>query len=251
MLKQKELQAAYIGEYGWHPWTNTIAYRPLTATTTVNDQSGNNYNLTNAWQATWETVDWVSCMYCNGNVSWTWYVYTTALTTPPTSITINIWSKASNDWSWTYARWLFDTNYNYSPQGNNWIRWEFYSWNGYPAIIVGNGWAGTPWTFNQLNYTWVNYSAIQSWTLWTVTYNWTTKEVNIYRNWTLATTKTITSYIPTTWWTDNLTLWVGWRDNSTNRRWKWWISETILENKSRTAEEILNYYNSTKWTYWL
>lgn len=235
----------------WQPWVNTLGYWPLTSTTTTSDESGNNLNLTNAGEAIWETVDWISCMYCNGNVSGTGYVYTTALTTPPTDITINIRAKASNDWTWEYARWLFDTNFGYLPEWNNWIRWEFYSGNGYPYVLVGNWWDWCPWSFNEFDYTGVIYSAIQSRTLWTVTYDWSTHDVAIYRNWVLATSWTISAHIPTTWWTDNFTLWIGWRDHAVNRRWKWWISKTILESKARTAQEIADYYDQTKWDYWI
>lgn len=248
MLNWEEYQFA-APEQWWQPGANTIAYYPLTSTTTTSDESGNGYNLTNAWEATFTTKDGISCMYCNWNVSGTGYVYTTALTTPPTDITINVRAKASNDWTWEYARWLFDTNFWYLPEGNNWIRWEFYSGNGYPSIAVGNWWDWTPWSYNEFNYIWVNYSAIQSRNMWTVTYDWENHDVAIYKNWILANSWTISSHIPTIWRTNNFTLWVGWRNHSVNRRWKWWISKTILESKARTATEISDYFDQTKSLY--
>ena len=40
--------------------------------------------------------------------------------------------------------------------------------------------------------------------------------------------------------------------NSSEIYYMWWnASEFILENKVRTAEEILAYYNNTKANYWL
>ena len=50
----------------WKPWSNTIAYYPLTSTTTVNDMSGNNRNLTNH-SVSFNTYDWVNCAYFNGS----------------------------------------------------------------------------------------------------------------------------------------------------------------------------------------
>lgn len=249
------IQKIYVGTHQvrpavtppFTPWANTVAYYPLTATTTVNDQSGNNYNLTNAGNATWTTEDWVSCLYTDGIEYGTGYVYTQSLPTP-TSITISMWAKATNNWSGTYASWLFDTDWDYQPQWNHWIRWELYSWNGSVYIVVWNGWAWTPWTFNQRN-TWITYSAIQNRTLWTITYDGTTNNVAIYVNWALNSGNVITANIPSWNWLENFTLGVGWRNASPNRHFKGYISEVILEDTGRSGQQVLDYYNSTKSIY--
>jgi hypothetical protein len=31
----------------------------------------------------------------------------------------------------------------------------------------------------------------------------------------------------------------------------WWADELIFENKVRTSDQVLNYYNLTKWNYWI
>lgn len=251
------IQKIYVGTHqvrpawggGRQPWANTLAYYPLTATTTVNDQSWNNYDLTNAGDATFQTVDWVSCLWCDGVEFWNGYVYTQDIPTP-TSITINLWAKASNDWAGSYARWLFDTDWDYQPQWNHWIRWELYSWNGTAYIIVWNGGNWTPWSFNQWN-TWVNYSVIQSWTLWTITYDGVTNDVKIYVNWTLNSGNIITANIPSGNWLQNFTLGVWWRNASPNRHFKGYISEVILEDQPWSAQEVADYYDATKWNYWI
>jgi len=39
--------------------------------------------------------------------------------------------------------------------------------------------------------------------------------------------------------------------NEIPRHWMWYLSEIIIEDKARTAQEIAGYYNQTKWDYWI
>ena len=67
---ETELKNAYIGEYPerWQPWANTVAYYPLTSTTTVNDLSGNGYTLsTHDTLPTFWIYQWVDCASFNSN----------------------------------------------------------------------------------------------------------------------------------------------------------------------------------------
>ena len=242
-VKKRLIWTQQVRPSEWKPWTDTLAYWKLNWN--LNDSSSNNRNLKNAWQLTFATVDWIQCAACNWEVYWTWYAYCQSLPTP-TVITVNIRAKATNNRSWTYARWLFHTHFNYNGW-NDWVRWEMYSWNGIPWVNVWS-WIN----FNYANYDWVPYSALTSRNLRTVVRNNSTHQIKIYRNSVLYNTKTFSSYIPSWNWNSYFTLWVWYiADNSINRRRYWRISETIVEQKERTAQEILDYYNQTKSKYWL
>ena len=53
-----EVQNIYIGEYGWKPWSNTIAYWEFDWN--LNDSSGNWYNLTatSSSYSYWDLQEW-------------------------------------------------------------------------------------------------------------------------------------------------------------------------------------------------
>lgn len=40
-------------------------------------------------------------------------------------------------------------------------------------------------------------------------------------------------------------------NNGANRHFLGYISNVIVENKARTAQEVADYYNQTKWNYWI
>ena len=225
------------------PWTDTLAYWKLDWN--LNDSSWNSRNLTNAWQLTFATVDWIQCASCNWDVYWNWYAYCQSLPTP-TIITVNMRAKATNNRSWTYARWLFHTHFNYS-WWNDWVRREMYSWNGIPWVNVWN------WTnFNYANYDWVPYSELTSRNLRTTVRNNSTHQIKIYRNSVLYKTQTFSSYIPS--WSRNsyFTVWIWYKSSDNiNRRRLWRISETIVEQKERTQEELTKYFNKLKSKYWI
>ena len=202
----------------WNPWSNTIAYYPLTSTTTVNDMSGNNYNLTNTWWVTFVSYQWVNCAYYAG----TWFLKNTSLSYDKRAFTMQWW--------WYYLR----KNAN----NTSFIR----RWPNLWAYIDRdtNNLRCSPW--------WIWWTVISSdswWNLITVTYDWNVT-MKLYLNWTLIWTKTDTS--PSTWWW--LSVWNA-NINSTTDYWYWWISEVIIENKVWTATEVSNYYNLTKSKYWL
>jgi hypothetical protein len=73
------------------------------------------------------------------------------------------------------------------------------------------------------------------------TYDWST--VEIYLNWSLIWSKSVSL---TTWSSD---LYIWWRPGWS---WivNWWINNVIVENKKRTAQETLEYFNKTKKKYW-
>ena len=228
-------------EFGWHPNTNTLAYWKLEWD--LLDYSWNNRTLTNAWALTFQTVDWITAAWCEWSTYWNWYAYTTQLPTV-NQLTVNIRAKAQTWRSWTYARWLFHTHFNYS-NWNDWVRREMYSWNAIPCINVWNG-----SNFNSLNYTWVPYGDLTKWNMRTITWNNSTHVACIYLNWVLYWTQTFSNYIPSWNRMQNFSLWIWYKsnDNITRRRY-WRISQSIVEKVIWTQEDIQKYYLKTSPTY--
>lgn len=203
---------------GWKPWANTIAYYPLTSTTTVNDMSGNNRNLTNGWVSFW-VYQWVDCAYMSSDV----FLYNNS----------NYWLS----WNFTANIWSFFT-----------VSWSEYR---QPRFLWNNSWNIWIWYYESYKI-WYNPKATETnttppswWALLTVSYDGVNSK--LYVNWNNVDT-TAKSWYTYAWWP----LWIGryvtW-EAANNRRW--WLSEFILENKARTDQEVADYYNQTKWDYWI
>lgn len=216
------LKNAYIGEYGWKPWSNTVAYYPLTSTTTVNDQSWNNRNLTNSWVTFW-TYKWIDCAYSNMQS----LLYNSSFVTNIQNLTISV-------------RAYYVSNNNYGGDYNQMIwRWWGSSENFWPYIDIPQGrqlrcspwWIGTIYPAN--NSKWMHVI---------VTYNGS-NIIKLYVNWVLNATNS-SANIPS--WT-NLRIW----GRDWYHWWYGWLSEFIVETKVWTDAEILDYYNNTKSNYWL
>ena len=201
----------------WKPWANTIAYYPLKENT--NDYSWNSRNLTNNWLTFW-TYSGVTCASSSGNYAqlslWTATTYS--------NLTMSIWYNATTT---TPVREAFC----FGGGGGNLDIWN----NGVTYY------ASSSQHFDQT--TWVTAN---QWTNIIVTVNWSTW--NIYKNWSLYTTKT-------NWWNvvaNSIAIWTN-SDASypQNNRFYGYLSNAIIENKTRTAQEVSDYYNLTKWNYWL
>jgi hypothetical protein len=86
-----------------------------------------------------------------------------------------------------------------------------------------------------------------TWHLLTATYTWsadTANNVKIY----------VDSSLVKQWqrWGTTTANMIGYVWNyNTNDNLKWYLSQFILEDKTRTAQEIADYYNQTKWNYWI
>ena len=223
-----KIQRIYIGTNlvrpKWHPWADTIAYYPLNSTTTVNDQSGNNRNLTNSWVTFW-IYQWVDCASFNGSS----YMYRSdSLFIWSADFTVNLWYSRGGE--------FFNHSNIISIWTANWTN-SFIIWgeNNTNKIMIW-GWTNDRNTgyVPPLN-TWINICVTHS--------NWA---LNVYVNWSLIYTWTVSYTITST--ATNIWSWVQW---SSWLKMIWLQSELILENKVRTDAEISNYYNLTKSTYWL
>lgn len=197
------------------PWANTIAYYPLTASSTVNDESWNSNTLTNNSGVTFWTYQWVDCAYFDGSS----YLTQTSLSYSWGSITMSAWgySVARNvEWSdeWFVRFWP-----------NFWC----YVWWSSRALVC------SPWGIG--TQTWVSESW---WKLVTVTFDGT--DMNLYINWTLDASNQPT--IPTGSW---LAIWNT--STSWSFVWQWGIGDVILESVAWSAQEVSDYYDASKTYY--
>ena len=207
----------------WQPWANTVAYYPLTSTTTTSDESGNNRNLTNSWASFWVYQNVDSC-YVN------WRLYCNWISNP-SQFTLNCrYCMRATSEHYYLTLWLKD--WTWADASNLTILWEF---NGRP------NWSGF-W----IQYNWTAYEWLTNGTKWTLgvwyngvgTYDWTT--LKIYLNWALQ--KSVTTSITSV---NTILLGYGAAQAQVN------VSNAIVENIARTAEEIQDYYNYTKSNYWI
>jgi len=225
MMRPNGVEKQVRPDTWWQPWANTIAYYKFNWN--LNDSSGNNRNLSLAagsvtyWTESW----WAKYGYFNTST------YTNNYTSMPyysTNYTINYWYKRVWSVSWNY--WIiadFHTGSNYFPRlkVQNSVIW----------FIVGRSDVGASGTDS-----WNNYCISIS--------NWIT---SCYKNWGLvASGHSVNSFswnlpyfrLNTVWYTT-----ASYSDYAGDGR----FSEFIVENKARTAQEIADYYNSTKSKYWL
>jgi hypothetical protein len=207
-----------------NPWANTIAYYPLTSTTTVNDISGNNRNLTNNWVQFWE-YDWVDCAYFNAS---SYLIKNWALFTWDPTFTVSFYAKCV--WFQQYngrAYWFVGTG--------DWVK-SFWQW-----ISANNQWHKLQiwWWSNDRN---TGYTIDNNWHYIVFEYSNGAGEVYVDCNSIYSGTwsPNIEDSKTVIWWNPNL-----------SDLFNWYISNFICENKIRTANERTDYYNQTKWNYWL
>lgn len=215
--------------WSWQPWADTVAYYPLTSSTTTTDSQWN-YNLSNSWNVTFGTHNSVSCAYFNWTSTSRLYNSSISYNSYPT-YTVNCrffldysgsrYQTIYTIWN-TYATWLLWVWYNYNV---NW--WSIALW----------AYAGGYETVTQISIsTNTRHNLV-------VVVNWSSSKQ--YLDWVQIATYTNSLSNTQTW----LNLWCP-SHNSSDTLW-WWISEFILENKVWTNEDIENYYNKTKWDYWI
>lgn len=209
----------YLHTNEWLPWENTLVYAPFK--NDLLDHSWNGISLTAKGTPTLSTYSGVNCAYL-------WQL--TALYTA--SLTLSEYTMSV----WVSQQWGIGSEYIILAQWKhantwNWVRWWLYQ-NKFTASIVFVGYS-TQYT---VNYSW--------WHLVTFTRSWSSFKMywdGEYK-WTYNINYTMENIFQINDWYDF--------DNTSNQ-WKGYYSNWIVENKVRTAEEISNYYNSTKSNYWL
>ena len=214
--------------WGWQPWANTVAYYPLTSISTVDDESGNNRDLTNSW-IIFGDYWWVDCGYFDGSVyaSFSWFSLDNS------ARTVNFWAYCT--WSvWGYYAVAHISDFSYSPSWSLWVK--FNNWN-------TNVW---PWDWVNASAETVTATVTAWWHNVLVTQESTT--VKLYVDGTLIGTN---SSYPSESWTPS-----GWSVGSKNasthsEKFIGYVSNLILEDKVWTATEVSDYYDLTKWDYWI
>lgn len=209
---------------GWTPWENTVLYLPLEDDTT--DHSQYNRAITQSWAVTKADIgylfarpwSWENALKCSDTIA-------TLVWSFP--YTVSLWGKMQASWTailfWgsAYNQWW--TNYLIN-SSNNKIRVgqePSHLLNWYDVNQIWNWWN---------YYTFIEYS----------------NKSEVYQNGQLVITDTAQSsrVLPSFLW------WILQYPDSTSNTWMYW-SNFIIENKARTAQEVADYYNSTKSNYWL
>lgn len=209
----------------WQPWANTLLYMPLNSTDLATDQSGNNVQTNNNWVTFW-TYQWVDCGYFNRN----------NITVSPFAIPadVTVLCRCYNTWYYVSNQdgKIFDTRGNwqqtilcYSNNDNGWyyayIPWPVASWDQHQnewilvCLVVDNLWNATLYT------KWANSD--------------TTNTVTWAQTWFTPTTMNV--------WNEH--------DDWAPRYFLGWMSELIVESKSWTRQEYLDYFDQTKANYWI
>ena len=202
----------------WQPWADTIVYYPFD--TDWNDYSWNGYNFTTTNSTQITTVGWVTCLDMNGS---TCSVSSIDVLTTYTDYTWLTWiyvSSGSIDWA-------------FGDNGQGWWWSWFRVWQ-FKQVRWGNP-VNTYSTFS-------SFSSNQWVLFWIVMDNW---EWSIYQNWV----KTVL-------------LWSGWLAPYNNITpfsfsgkdgvWAYgYISNFIIEKRAWTYQEIQDYFDQTKSTYWI
>ena len=224
------INMVYKKKKWWKPWSNTIAYYKFDWNT--NDYSWNWYNFTTIqWTAEYNTV--------NTNKQAAHFLWT--------------WIRASN-WfayrsnSWSPSSWNMTISFWYKCLGSTWTTQEIlcnrdFHWYTWMCML----WPDKEYRFHgsAQERTW-HILTEWTWTQIVNVVNW--GNCYVYINWNLVYSDSY-SYGSGS---QSLCIWWVVRDVGTvEEPARWDLSEVIIESTPRTAQEVADYYNSTKSNYWL
>lgn len=211
----------------WKPWVNTLLYVPMD--TDLLDHSWNNVSITNynialntsllqnigVWYFRWSSED---------RLEFSWIQFRT------NDFTISWWENtsqsnygvrfssawtSSNTWAWLLLGYAGNLIYVWTW----WIRWDIIEWRV---------------AFSSTVNTWVHWVITREWSSW-----------KTYRNWVLFWSATASGSV---WYnTECIGNYRPWDKQPFN----WYMSKFIIENKVRIAQEVVDYYDLTKWDYWV
>ncbi len=219
-----EKQVRPSGWGGWQPWANTLLYFPL-----ENDAIDvvNNVSLTSSWTTNYTTVGGVtSAEFTQSN-----YLYNNSVNIIPQ------WDVAKTFSVWAYIKW-HNTSWGAilaiwgSGAWETFWLWQYENDN---DIIMSRSYSTSNRYTPTLN-TWINFVMTYDNSVWT-----------LYVNWQSQVTWNTTA--PTSWNSFYISQHI-WQ-TPTYYTFYWNLSNVILEDKERTAQEVSDYYNSTKSNYWL
>lgn len=207
------------------PWANTLLYMPLDWNTTDYSWNSNNWTWTGTSQynniLSWWTT---KCAYFNSGSA---INLTSEVISWNPTYSCSCWIKTSSSWQWCLHHFWRDS------YGERAKLLMFYAGNQRPlqdAYMIDI-------------YVW-DATTSSLWNTWIyVVYTYTWWVHKCYINGTLYGTGS---------WNLNITSWYRKSIWSTDTNHYWYsLSNIIIENKVRTAQEISDYYNLTKSNYWL
>lgn len=215
----------------WQPWANTIVYYPLDSTNTVNDLSNNHYDLTNDWNGVvfW-TYQWADCAYFSKGYYNCLYRSTDQI--------LPTWDFTWNAYLYIVSWWSYNPRLAQSNSDNSWW-WYQILLSQYWYLCIYSAW--TRGGINTSSLTW-------AWHLYTITGNFTSWSYTFYVDAQQVATQSWAS-VPTTW--IKIWAWWPWWSSSTSDKYNWWMGKVIIENKIWSVSEISDYYDLTKWDYWI
>lgn len=199
------------------PWVNTVAYYPLTAD--LNDNSWNNRNLTasDVSKITFWAYGGVNCAYFD--TAHALYTWPSSLITN-SAFTMSVWFKYNTSSFDVVCVWSSNNVWNIEIAKNKAV---YYAWSSNWWEVWISTTADT-WThaiitmYSGTAYIYLNWQLYDSHSCWDIKWN----NIGIWNN-------------PVWTWT----------------KYKWYMWEVIIEDKSRTAQEIQDYYDQTKSLYWI
>ena len=225
------------------PTANTIAYLPLNWD--VVDYSSYNRSFTvlgstsAEWTPVFETLSsWIKVanFIATNNVNSNWFAYTTNVTDMPSSWNMTV--SCRMNWSWTtdYYQDLI-TFRTMSWSTDRYTRMVNISQSDNRFLFHGSSQEKS--SQSPTVWTWYNYLCTVSGSNCYIYINGSQIYSSAYSYWSRATSFNIWGFL---------------RSGYTNSRYEvynWKLSEVIVENVARTAQEVADYYNSTKSKYWL
>ena len=219
---------------GWQPWVNTLVYMPIDSSDTsaiVYDHSSSNNDFTWYWTADYTTLtSWKRVI----NLTWSNGIYIDSALVTSQPVTINLWLY--RDWNQSNDSSVFVN------QQDRW--WMVGAWfNNSELASFYDQWWSLVWFNNKYStsdQTWYNVAITFDSNTLTMYINWTQYTQNSWNNCDFS------SVLATSFWFARN---ISWTQNFRHMTWKMW--DLIVESKVRTAQEIADYYDLTKWDYWI
>jgi len=214
---------------GREPWVNTLGYYKFDSNT--NDDSWNWYNGTWSGASSYTTGK----IWDSASFGWSSSISLPSWVKPSWDFTLSFRIKhngnfvgngdaiiSTNYWGarwWFVLFWALEGGYGIQFRNSSWsLLWELFWWTG-----------TTYWSDNTRHHI-------------AATYDNSTKIVKAYLDWTYISSVTL-SGSPV--YTTNV-MTIGKSEDSYWEYYTWWLDELIIENKTRTSTDVLNYYNLTK-----
>ena len=182
-------------------------------------------NLTNSWVSFW-TNAWVDC----ASFSSSSYLSNNSFGVPQ-------WKVALTVSAWVYYTSVTNNLYSFFSMWATWHK-AFANANCQP-INITDYWNDVHSSVNAQQWQWYHIAL-------------TAEQWN--NNWKIY----VNCVDVTSWWAVSSYAWIGWTNFRINwffwQSWygiNWYMSNFIVENATRTAQEISDYYNQTKSLYWI